>query len=80
MTENSTIEKIAKSKWLGYFLIFWGATFLVRAIADFEYYLFNFGGETVLETATWIVYDVVSIGAAIALWMVAAKIVLAKQQ
>ncbi len=75
MNENkSLVEKILKTKAFAYFLIFWGATFFFEALSDFMYYLYNFGAETLLETTTWIIYDVFSIGAAIALWVIAVKV------
>jgi len=79
ISENkSLVEKIIKTKAFAYFLIFWGATFFVRAISDFIYYLYNYGAETfsetLLETTTWIIYDVFSICAAIALWVIAVKV------
>ncbi len=41
MAENkSMLETALKSKLVGYFLVFWGPTFLIRSIADFEYYIF----------------------------------------
>ena len=76
---ESIVETISKSKALGYFLIFWGATFLLRAVADFEFYIFNWGQETLVEATTWIIYDALSIGAAIALFVIAAKILKAKR-
>ncbi len=81
MVEN-IVETLAKSKALAVFLILWGATFLIRAIADLLYYIYNLGTtgftETIVEVATWIVYDVVSIGAAIALFAIALKVLKAR--
>jgi flagellar biosynthesis protein FliR len=79
MTETKNIlETILKLKALAYFLVFWGATFFIRAIVDFIYYLNNFGAadfpETILETSTWIIYDIASILAAVTLWIVAIKL------
>ncbi len=76
----SIVETILKSKALGYFLILWGLTFLIRSIVDFEYYILNWGQETLVETTTWIIYDAVSVGAAITLFVVAAAILKAKNQ
>ena len=83
MAEKSIVETILGSKVTGYFLIFWGLTFLMRAIADFLYYVANYGtadfSETLAETGTWIVYDAFSIAAAITLFMVAMKVLQAKK-
>ena len=73
MAEN-ILEKALKSKLVGYFLVFWGATFLIRSIADFEYYIFYWGEETIFETATWLLYDFLAIAAGVVLIMLAAKI------
>ncbi len=72
------VETIVKSKALGYFLILWGLIFLIRAIADFEYYAYHWGVETLAESITWLVSDVVALGAAVMLFVVAAKILKAK--
>jgi hypothetical protein len=84
MAENNRIvETILKSKALGYFIAFWGATFLIRAIADFEYYIINYGTadftETMAEMGTWIIYDIASIAVAITLFMVAMNVLKAKK-
>jgi len=63
-----------KSKLVGYFLVFWGATFIIRSIADFEYYIFNWGEEALVETATWLIYDFVAIAAGVVLFVIATKI------
>jgi hypothetical protein len=63
---------------VGYFLILWGLTFLIRTIADFEYYVLNWGVETLAESITWILYDLASLGAAVMLFVIAAKILKAK--
>jgi len=63
-----------KSKLVGNFLLFWGATFVLRSIADFEYYIYSWGAEALVETATWLIYDIAGIAAGIILFMIAAKI------
>ncbi len=79
MAENKKgLESILKSKLVGYFLALWGLTFLIRSVADFEYYIFNWGGETIFETSTWLVYDVVALAAGVVLLLIAAKILKAK--
>jgi hypothetical protein len=72
------VETILKSKATGYFLLLWGVTFLLRTIADFEYYVFNWGVETLVESITWIIYDIAALGAAVMLFVIAAKILKAK--
>jgi hypothetical protein len=65
-------------KAFGYFLVFWGLTFIVRAIIDLEYYLFNWGADAVVETTSWILYDVFSIKAGILIIVVAVKVLKSK--
>jgi len=38
---KNMLETVLKSKLVGYVLVFWGATFVLRSIADFEYYIFS---------------------------------------
>jgi hypothetical protein len=79
---KNIVETIVKMKAFGYFLVFWGATFFFKSISDFAYYAYNYGAagfsETIAETASWIIYDIVAIGAAITLWIIAIKVLQAK--
>jgi hypothetical protein len=78
MTENSILTSLVKMKAFGYFLVFWGLTFILRAICDLEYYIFNWGSDTSVEAMSWIFYDVVSVVAGILIIIVAIKILKSK--
>lgn len=79
MTENSILTSLVKMKAFGYFLIFWGLTFILRAICDLEYYIFNWGADTSVEAISWMLYDVISIVAGIFLIVVAVKVLKSKK-
>ena len=79
---KNIIETLSKLKIVEYFLILWGATFFFRGLADIAYYVYNYGTsgftEAFAETAFYIISDIFLIAAAIALWMISAKILRTK--
>jgi len=84
LTEKSSILDLLKSKAVGYFLILWGGTFFFRGLADLTYYIFHYGtadfNEALPETSMYIIGDIVYVAAAIALWVISAKLLQAKNK
>jgi flagellar biosynthesis protein FliR len=82
METKNLLGTVLNLKAVGVFLVLWGLTFLLRGLTDLTYYVYNYGAadfsEVFAETALYIVGDVVYIAAAIALWVIAAKLLSAK--
>ena len=80
---ESFIETISKLKIVGYFLAFWGVTFLFRGLSDITYYAYNYGtpgfNEAAAETAFYLINDAAMLAAGIALWILAVKIIKTKK-
>jgi len=78
------LETLSKMKIVGCFLALWGVALATRGIADLFYYVYNFGtsgfSESLAETVFYVIGDVAYIAAAVALWVISAKIMRAKNQ
>jgi hypothetical protein len=77
---KNIIEILLKSKIVGYFLALWGATFFFMALAYLTSYMYNGSSEPLAVIAFYIIADLAEIAAAIVLWVISAKILLAKKQ
>jgi hypothetical protein len=75
---KNIIETLSKLKIVGYFFALWGVTFFFMALAYLTSYAYNGSSEPLAAIVFYIIADIAEIAAAVALWVISAKILRAK--